>query len=173
MRRSWLLGLFLAVAAGCGGKASTGDGGGSGGSTAGSGGASGGGTGGASGGAGGASGAGGGSGGGVDCDPSTVRCRAMTPVCPAGEVPSVSDGCWGSCVPILSCATVEDCGDCGGYWCAEYRSWVTEYRCVAPAIECSALACSCLEPYFCGGGFEGCSIPAVGPARVACECLDC
>lgn len=145
--------------------------GGSGGAMGGSGGASGGAAG-ASGGAAGASGGAGGSGG-IDCNPATVTCKASVPDCAKGEVPSVQNGCWGPCVPILNCATEKDCSGCTNGWCAEYQSWTTEYRCVMPSVQCSALACSCLGDYFCVGPWNACSIPSTGPAKVACSCPAC
>jgi hypothetical protein len=115
---------------------------------------------------------GGGGGTGVSCNPSGVVCDGPTPICPPGEVPEVVGGCWGNCVPILTCATEPNCDNCQGGFCAEYVSFVTEYRCVLPNLMCSALACSCLEPYFCVAPFDACSeAPAQG--SVSCGCTAC
>lgn len=40
----------------------------------------------------------------VDCDLRKVLCRIVQPTCPEGQVPSVEGSCYGSCVPIESCA---------------------------------------------------------------------
>jgi hypothetical protein len=117
--------------------------------------------------------AGSGGGNGIRCNPSTVLCDAPTPVCPVGEVPSVIGACWGSCVPILSCETEASCDDCQGGFCAEYQAWTTEYRCVAPSLQCSALACSCLAPYFCVGAFDSCQEVSTGDHVVTCSCPSC
>lgn len=111
--------------------------------------------------------------GGVDCDPSTVQCKAMQPVCEKGEVPSVQDGCWGPCVPILACATIKDCANCKNGWCAAYMSFSTDYRCVSPSIQCAALACSCLSDYFCVEPFSTCTTTVGGVAKVSCACPGC
>ncbi len=169
-----------AAASGSGGSSgSAGSGGsaGSSGGSAGSGGAAGssGGAGGSSGGAGGASGGAAGSGGagGVDCNPSTVTCKKAIPVCPPGQVPAVENGCWGKCIGILECATEKDCSNCTTGFCAKYESFVTNYRCVMPSLQCSALACSCLAPYFCASPWDACNDSTSGPEKVSCSCPSC
>ncbi len=157
-------------AGGSGGAAggAPGGAGGSGGSVGGSGGSGGG------GGAGGSAGAGGAAGSvGVDCNPSTVSCKAMQPVCPKGQVPAVENGCWGPCVPVLTCKPEKDCSTCTNGWCAAYVSFGTEYRCVSPSIQCAALACSCLADYFCASPFDACTTPGGGATKVSCECPTC
>ncbi|MCA9595963.1 MAG: hypothetical protein KC776_21765 [Myxococcales bacterium] len=188
--RVWVLAALVAL--GCGGESSDGGAGGtagSGGSTggaagsvtggaAGSGGATGGaggmaGSGGATGGAGGMAGSGGTAGsGGVDCNPSSVSCKAAVPNCPAGQVPSVNAGCWGPCVPILACSAISDCSQCTSGFCAAYVAFTMEYRCVLPTVQCSALACSCLAQYLCADPYSACTDSSGGPA-VSCECPTC
>ncbi|MBK7586112.1 MAG: hypothetical protein IPI67_38750 [Myxococcales bacterium] len=182
-------GMFvLATAIACGGESES-DGAGGAGASGGAGGAGGAGASGGTGGAGGAvggsggsvggnAGAGGASGGaagsgGVDCNPSTVQCKAMQPLCPKGEVPAVQNGCWGPCVPILTCKTVKDCSACTKGWCAAYVSFSTDYRCVSPSIQCAALACSCLADYFCVAPFNACTTLVGGATKVSCECPTC
>lgn len=46
----------------------------------------------------------------VSCDPAEVWCRALPPSCPAGQVPSVEDHCWGACVDVAACLPIA-CGD--------------------------------------------------------------
>lgn len=40
---------------------------------------------------------------GVSCDHRRIRCRALEPVCPEGQVASVAGTCWGPCVAIDAC----------------------------------------------------------------------
>ena len=42
----------------------------------------------------------------LNCDPSTVTCRALPPMCPSGQVPSIDGPCWGPCVPFSDCAPI-------------------------------------------------------------------
>ena len=116
----------------------------------------------------------GGAGGGVvvDCDPGHVACNSPTPVCDMGQAPSVVNGCWGDCVPILSCATVSSCDGCLGF-CAAYEGWGTEYRCAATALLCQSLQCGCLGQYFCVAPFDACTSSTSGPPFVACGCPTC
>lgn len=148
--------------AGSTGAASTGGAGGSGNATSG----------GSSAGGSGAAGGFGGAGGTVFCNPSEVFCDGPIPFCPPGEVPAVENGCWGDCVPILECATEPNCDNCQGGFCAEYVAFTVEYRCVMPSLMCSALACSCMAPYFCASPFDACvEMPMDG--LVSCECTSC
>lgn len=117
--------------------------------------------------------AGGGGGGTIRCNPSDVACYAPTPACPVGEVPSVVGACWGDCVPILSCEPEPSCANCQTGFCAEYQAWTIEYRCVMPTLQCSALACSCLEPYFCADPFTACSDGGTADHVVSCGCPTC
>src|SRR5690606_2235807 len=83
----------------------------------------------------------------VSCDSSTVTCREMTPVCPAGQVPAVEGDCWtGACVDATQCSSVTDCTACGkGQVCVTYGTRVgPEYHCVERPPECgSAESCDC------------------------------
>lgn len=112
-------------------------------------------------------------GGGVDCDPGpALLCNSPMPACDPGQVPSVLGGCWGPCVPILSCATVPSCDGCQGF-CAAYQGWTTEYRCVMPNLPCSSLGCACVGPYFCAAPYDGCAMSSTGAPVITCECTTC
>ncbi len=130
-------------------------------------------------GAGASTGGGGGTGGaggstGVQCNPNVVDCNQPAPACPQGQVPSPEGACWGPCVPILDCATEESCDACPTGFCAAYVAWVTEYRCVLPALQCSALHCGCTAPYFCVPPYDGCVDGAQGDdADITCDCPAC
>ena len=159
------------VSGGSGGSVSGGSGGsvsgGSGGSVSGGSGGS------VSGGSGGSGAGGSGGTGGVNCDPSGVTCKAMTPSCPPGQVASVVGNCWGTCVPILECQTVSSCAACKNGFCAAYSGWTTEYRCVMPTLQCSALACGCLAQYFCAAPYTACNEGSAGGPAVICGCPTC
>ena len=131
-----------------------------------------GGVGGASSGAGGG-GQGGSGGGAVLCNPGLVECAMPAPTCPIGEVASVEGGCWGPCVPVLSCQPDDSCDGCTGF-CAAYEAWTVEYRCVMPTVQCAALACVCLAQYLCVGSYDACvdGDPPSG-LDVHCGCPDC
>jgi hypothetical protein len=123
---------------------------------------------------GGSGGLGTGGGGVVSCNPNHVMCATAPPSCVPGEVPSVHGGCWGECVPVLSCAAETSCADCQGGFCAEYAAWTVEYRCVLPSLQCSSTACGCLAPYFCVSPYDSCSTPPSGSdAVVSCSCPTC
>jgi len=163
---------------GTGGATSSGAGGTGGTTSSGTGGATSSGTGGATSsgggeGAGGGGAAGAGGGGGVPCNPSGVTCDAPIPYCPPGEVASVDGYCWGPCVPVLSCATEPSCANCLDGFCAEYVAWSTEYRCVMPTLQCSALMCGCLAQYFCVSPFDACSEGGSADHVVSCGCPTC
>lgn len=58
----------------------------------------------------------------TSCDPKQLRCRRAAPVCPEGEVPSVSGTCYGACVPLEQCACsqADDCPNPDSYTCHLY-----------------------------------------------------
>jgi hypothetical protein len=64
---------------------------------------------------------------GYSCNVDRVRCNAAEPSCPAGQVPSVVAGCWGSCVPIAMCRCDVNwrCPRTDIYRCSYYP----EFRC--------------------------------------------
>lgn len=59
----------------------------------------------------------------VSCDARMVLCRIAPPTCAEGLVPSVSDSCYGACVPIddCVCAGPDDCPDPDHYTCHNFR----------------------------------------------------
>jgi len=45
---------------------------------------------------------------GFDCDRTKIRCRAVEPTCPAGQVPEVMGSCWSfRCVPLTECGCTD------------------------------------------------------------------
>jgi hypothetical protein len=120
-----------------------------------------------------AGGAGGGGSGPVSCNPNGVVCQTAPPDCNPGDVPSVVAGCWGECVPVLSCAAEDSCANCQGGFCAEYQDWTTEYRCVLPSLQCQAANCTCLGPYLCPAPFDACQDGTMAGPIVICSCPTC
>jgi len=55
----------------------------------------------------------------VNCDLRDAFCPTLPPTCPPGQVPSVSGGCFGACVPIGTCActAADECPMPGTYTC--------------------------------------------------------
>jgi hypothetical protein len=64
----------------------------------------------------------------TSCDPRKAFCKMLKPTCPAGQVPSVINGCWGPCVDIdtCSCETTGSTEECplNGFLC-----WGTTHTC--------------------------------------------
>ncbi len=86
---------------------------------------------------------------GVEC--TGAVCLAPSPVCDPGQVPSVVNGCWGSCVPVNRCLQVSDCSVCEGQPCA--TSADNTFHC--PFNYCAGPPCQCpTNP--CGGGEDVC-----------------
>lgn len=58
----------------------------------------------------------------ASCDPKQLRCRRAAPVCPEGDVPSISGTCYGPCVPLEQCACrqADDCPNPDSYTCHLY-----------------------------------------------------
>lgn len=63
---------------------------------------------------------------GFSCTAGMIECAAPQPECPAGQYPSVSNGCWGPCVPVASCRCLYHwmCPDLAANTCL-----VDTYRC--------------------------------------------
>lgn len=75
------------------------------------------------------------------CDPNQVYCDAPPPECPPDEVPVVDEGCWdGTCVPIDSCYSVEDCS-----WCDDDEACVAAYSLAGPQFTCQPIPRDCAE----------------------------
>jgi hypothetical protein len=55
----------------------------------------------------------------LNCDERDALCKRAQPVCPAGEVASVVEGCWGECVPLAECVchAADECPEREQYVC--------------------------------------------------------
>ncbi len=62
------------------------------------------------------------------CDPRKVLCKISQPVCPAGQVPSVSGSCYGPCVAVETCECTV----------AAQCPSPNQYTCLLSAGHCSA-----------------------------------
>jgi hypothetical protein len=49
---------------------------------------------------------------GFACDPAQLLCKRVAPLCPAGQVPQVVNGCYGECVDARQCLSVPTCAAC-------------------------------------------------------------
>ena len=86
-----------------------------------------------------------------DCDATEVQCAAPPPVCPAGMLPSVLDGCWGSCLPAATCRVVASCRDCpADHVCVPVVSYGV-VRCAEVLPDCpdDPPSCDCIDPQTC------------------------
>lgn len=91
-----------------------------------------------------------------ECRQSMVTCGEARPECPAGQVPSVENGCWGQCVRNETCAYLDSCIECeeSGQLCASVESpeQVEGFGCVEEKSECEEEpTCDCLGPTACRG----------------------
>ena len=85
-----------------------------------------------------------------DCDASRVMCAATPPPCPDGMLPSVLDGCWGSCLPASTCLAVSGCEDCpDDHVCVPLPDG--SVRCAELDPECADTppTCDCIDPLTC------------------------
>ena len=67
-----------------------------------------------------------------DCRASQVACKMVAPTCSLGQVPSVSNSCYGPCTPVTLCELVDACSVCkdAGYECVtQERLTGTLYFC--------------------------------------------
>lgn len=102
----------------------------------------------------------------LSCDRSLVTCKAATPSCPAGMVPSVLGTCWAPCVPASDCVAVTDCDDCAaGEVCVNGNDSLTTRHCVGVAAECAAEpSCACTN---------ACSFQCSDADGISCYCINC
>lgn len=111
------------------------------------------------------------------CAPSLVTCRAPTPECELGDLPSVFDACWGPCVHASECLYVEECSDCDPafYICVEFfAGFFNLPRCVVPPQECeNDKTCECLEERVCFYPSEHCIDGQDKEYTISCRCIDC
>jgi hypothetical protein len=117
--------------------------------------------------------------GGFACDATKVTCKAATPACPAGEVPTVnaSGTCYvGTCAPETECRTVSSCAVCSGTneACVSYGAQLgAEYHCVTIPPECGGNGgCTCLGVASCRSPYGAC-VDYSGIRGVSCTCPSC
>ena len=86
-----------------------------------------------------------------DCDVSGVRCAATPPACPQNMLPSVVDGCWGSCLPASTCLAVSSCDDCPDDHVCVPLVGQGVFRCAELDPECADTppSCDCIDPQTC------------------------
>jgi hypothetical protein len=110
---------------------------------------------------------------GYTCDDSTVVCLSPTPICGAGEVPSVRGGCWGPCVPAEQCVSVSGCAACpsGTFCVADEGQIAYVFHCVPEVAGCGVKpTCACAGPAVCTGAFYACDERTDG---LNCSCPVC
>lgn len=108
-----------------------------------------------------------------ECDTTPIACRRLPPTCAQGEVPSVDGTCWGPCVPVTQCASVDNCSVCdrAQHVCVEQSlSLGPTSHCVTPSTGCeSDRSCQCM-------GDDVCRSPTVcsdGQGQLNCTCPVC
>ncbi|HEY5958123.1 MAG TPA: hypothetical protein VIV60_16280, partial [Polyangiaceae bacterium] len=89
------------------------------------------------------------------CNDSRVVCKRATPVCNAGQMPSLTpDGsCWdGNCIDVVDCSEVTSCDVCkaNGLMCVYENGIRGVAHCVPEPYACMAMSnCSCFSS-LCG-----------------------
>jgi hypothetical protein len=111
-----------------------------------------------------------------ECDPSVVACLAMPPMCPPGEVPSISGACWsGHCVKASSCRTVKDCSACDPqqHICVRTEAQIAvTIRCIDVPPTCAMnRTCACAGTYACMSPYRTCAESSGGALN--CSCPTC
>jgi hypothetical protein len=113
---------------------------------------------------------------GFDCDPSTVTCKALPPVCDPGMSNSVFDHCWGPCVPSSDCSAVPSCKDCdpSHYVCVSNDAQMSSHHCVEVPDPCDTdRSCQCMGDSVCVGIFDVCVDGTAGGNEIHCACPAC
>ena len=64
---------------------------------------------------------------GWSCDERLAACNRLPPTCPGGEVASVSNGCYGPCVPATHCAPIPCGTGCPHGWTCDSTGAVCRY----------------------------------------------
>lgn len=111
----------------------------------------------------------------LNCDESTVVCDAPTPICPAGQLPHVTEGCYsGLCVPVEACRTVPSCATCPtGQACVSSQSFFESFSCVPVDPSCGGTpTCACMGDEACSTPFI-CSGESATEPRISCVCPTC
>lgn len=104
----------------------------------------------------------------LSCDHGDVTCKAAKPECPAGQIASVVDACWGPCIDVAQCQEVSDCSVCpAGMVCVQNAESPGSFsQCVEVESSCAAKpTCECADAcsYSC----------AEVDDRISCVCLVC
>jgi hypothetical protein len=92
---------------------------------------------------------------GLSCNQALVVCDAPAPVCEAGSLPQVSDGCFtGACLPFEACDWAPSCDACGAEQLCmhEQRSGCDYVRCVNVFSECQNQGPCCVGESWCDNG---------------------
>ena len=101
------------------------------------------------------------------CNHALATCDSLPQPCPDGLVRSLTEGCWGPCLPPTECRDVTDCSSCAdGDVCVHEASWFQADGCVRPDPSCTkGNYCECLE---------ACSVACVeSDDAVTCHCPVC
>ena len=112
---------------------------------------------------------------GANCDHSQVKCLTAPPVCPAGEIPSVQNACWGPCVRSSECSFVPDCTSCDAthFVCVSNIARVPTHHCVDLPKQCASdRSCACLGESVCISPYVLCADSAA-TNQIDCECPNC
>lgn len=89
----------------------------------------------------------------AECRASQVTCDDAPPTCDTGRVPSVDNGCWGDCVPLLQCNYLDTCQLCSeqNRLCLHFQGGDENvFHCGDAPAACDPLACECLAEDICG-----------------------
>jgi hypothetical protein len=111
----------------------------------------------------------------LSCDQTKVVCDSLPPVCPEGQLPTTSPGCWtGKCVPAEFCDVVPDCGACpDGHLCVQNIDLAPNQPTCEPIPPgCGPDPdCACAGDLVCNDPFTLC-VEQAGPV-IHCECINC
>ena len=108
------------------------------------------------------------------CDWRQVQCNMVEPNCPVGEVASVTNGCYGPCLPTSRCAAVASCSVCTeqGLACATIEGNLSNgptYHCVIAPQNCSSEpTCDCMGVCV---DYLVCNVPS--SRSLYCSCPTC
>jgi hypothetical protein len=104
----------------------------------------------------------------LSCDHSQVTCKSAKPVCPAGQIPSVTASCWGPCIDVGQCSDVTDCSECPASTVC-----VTNNDSPGAFVQCVEVAASCAEAHTCDC-IDACSFSCSATSDgISCFCLAC
>jgi hypothetical protein len=116
---------------------------------------------------------------GFECDDAQVKCEALPPTCPTGQVPSVKGTCWGPCVVAVQCKTVTSCEACTApnTTCVKQDhaggDATVSSHCVSIPKDCeSNPTCACMGKGACLLPYDTC-MDLSGVKGFACTCPAC